>query len=135
MIYKFVDGGEVPVPLDLALVRAVLEPYDVGDPQLTEGEDASLAFWIRASDGSEAEIFADENGILVERPHAGGVFGIIAELAARLGAVVISPSSAGIVCGADEHAHLPAGMRDDAIVIEMEGETLEAVLTGPRRPR
>jgi hypothetical protein len=134
MIFKFVDGGETPVLLDLALVRAVLEPHDVGDPQLTVGEDGNLAFWIRALDGSEAEIFADQQGIEVHRPHAGGVFGIVAQLVSRLGAVVIDPSRAGVVCRAEEHPHLPAGMQDDAIVIEMTGEALETALTGPRRP-
>ncbi|MER5913692.1 hypothetical protein ABT124_25205 [Streptomyces sp. NPDC001982] len=134
LIYKFVDGGEVPVPLDMALVRAVLEPHHVEDPQLTVAEDGTLQFWIRASDGSEAELFAHENGILVSRPQADGVFGIIAELVSRLGAVIIDPSEGGVVCRAEEHAHLPAGMRDDAIVIEMTGEAVETALTGPRRP-
>lgn len=134
VIYKFVGGGEVPVPLDMALVRSVLEPHDVGDPQFTEGENGALAFWIRASDGSEAEIFADEHCLAVERPHAGAVFGIVAELTSRLGAVVLDPSTAEVVCRAEEYAHLPAGMRDDAIVIEMTGEALQAALTGPRRP-
>ncbi|MFG3272631.1 hypothetical protein [Streptomyces luteogriseus] len=67
-IYKFIDGGDMPVAPDLELVLAVLEPHDVGDPQLAVGEDGSLRFWVRASDGSEAEISADEIGILVERP-------------------------------------------------------------------
>ncbi|WP_327260696.1 hypothetical protein OG444_03575 [Streptomyces sp. NBC_01232] len=133
MIYKFVDGGEVPVPPDTAVVRAVLEPHDIGDPRRTTGEDGWLGFWIRASDGSEAEVFADEYGIYVERPQAGAVFGIIAELASRLGAVVINPSGPGVVCRAEEYAHLPADMRDDVLVIEMTGEALEAALTGPRR--
>ncbi|MGW0842589.1 hypothetical protein ACWD26_20990 [Streptomyces sp. NPDC002787] len=131
VILKFVDGGEVPVRLDLALIRAVLEPHDVGDPRLTVGEDGSLAFWVRASDGSEAEIFAGGQDIAVHRPHAGGVWDIVAELVSRLGAVVFEPSRGGIVCRAEEHAHLPADMRDDAIVIEtMTGEALEAALTG-----
>lgn len=68
MISKFVDGNDTPVPLDLALVRAVLEPHDVGDPHLTESENGSLGFWIRAPDGSETDIFVDEQGIQVRRP-------------------------------------------------------------------
>ncbi|MFF8605697.1 hypothetical protein ACF06X_07135 [Streptomyces sp. NPDC015346] len=134
LIYTFVDGGEVPVPPDPALVRAVLEPHDVGDPRLTVGEDGTLAFWIRASDGSEAEVTADRHGILVSRPHAGAVFGIIAELVSRLGAVILDPGGSGVVCRAEELAHLPAGMREDAVVIEMTGEAVEAALTRPRHP-
>jgi len=133
-IYKFADGGEMPVPLDMDLVRAVLEPHDVGNPQLTVGEDGGLQFWIRASDGSEAEISADETGILVERPHAGGVFAIVAELVSRLGAVIIDPSRGRAVCREAEYAHLPSGMKEDAVVIEMTGEAVEAALIGTRRP-
>ena len=130
MVLKFVDGGEEPVPLDPASIRAVLEPHDVGDPQLTVGEDGGLAFWVRAPDGSEAEIFADTRCIAVHRPHAGAVWDIVAELVSRLGAVVFDPSGGGVVCRAQEHAHLPASMRDDVTVIEMTGEALETTLTG-----
>ncbi|MFF7313036.1 hypothetical protein [Streptomyces sp. NPDC008137] len=129
-IYKFVDGGDVPVPPDLDVVRAVLEPHDVGDPRLTVAEDGSLRFWIRASDGSEAEISADETGLLVERPHAGGVFAIVAELVSRLGAVVVDPTTGRIVCREEERSQLPAGMQDDAVIIEMTGEALSAALLG-----
>ncbi|WP_416984074.1 hypothetical protein [Streptomyces sp. T028] len=60
------------------------------------------------------------------------MWNIVAELVTRLGAVVLDPSGAGVVCRAEEHAHLPPAMRDDAIVIEMTGEALETALTGPR---
>lgn len=134
MIFKFVDGGEAPVPPDTAVVRAVLEPHDVGDPRLTVGEDGSMSFWIRAPDGGEAEVFADVHGLGVSRPNAGDVFAVIAELTSRLGAVVLDPSRVGVVCGVEAYTHLPAEMRDDAVVIDMTGEALEAALTGPRRP-
>ncbi|MFD9461987.1 hypothetical protein [Streptomyces sp. NPDC060027] len=133
-IHKFVGGGEAPVSLDLELVRAVLEPHDVGDPRLTVGEDGNLGFWIRASDGSEAEVFVDEYGITVHRPHVGGVFGIVAELVSRLGAVIIDPSSGRVVCREEERADLPPDMRHGAVVIEMTAEAVETALTGPRRP-
>ncbi|MGW7496380.1 hypothetical protein ACWGKA_19035 [Streptomyces luteogriseus] len=129
-ILKFAEGADVPVPLDPELVRAVLEPHDVGDPRLRFDSDGDLQFWIRAGDGSEAEIFAGDTGILVERPHSGGVFGIVAELVSRLGAVAVDPSGGRIVCRAEEYAHLPVSMRGDAVVIEMTGERLEAALLG-----
>jgi hypothetical protein len=131
-IYKFADGGGAPVAPEMALVRAVLEPHDVGDPQLTVAEDGSLRFWIRASDDSEAEISADETGILVERPQTGGVFAIVAELVTKLGAVIIDPASGRAVCRAEEQTRLPADMRQEAIVIDMTGDALEAALLGPR---
>ncbi|MEU3886400.1 hypothetical protein [Streptomyces sp. NPDC029041] len=129
-IHKFAEDADVPVPLDLELVRAVLEPHDVGDPRLRFDPDGDLQFWIRADDGSEAEIFAGQTGVLVERPHPGAVFGIVAELVSRLGAVAIDPREGRIVCRREECAHLPVGMREDAVVIEMTGEPLEAALLG-----
>ncbi|MFH9711930.1 hypothetical protein ACH4MW_15985 [Streptomyces luteogriseus] len=129
-IYKFIDGGDMPVAPDLELVLAVLEPHDVGDPQLAVGEGGSLRFWVRASDGSEAEISADETGILVERPQPGEVFAILAELAVKLRAVIIDPSSGRAVCRAEERTQLPADMQEEVIVIDMTGEALEAALTG-----
>ncbi|MFI1162243.1 hypothetical protein ACH4UM_01210 [Streptomyces sp. NPDC020801] len=35
---------------------------------------------------------------------------------------------------ADVYAHLSAGMREDAMVIEMTGEAVEAALVEPQRP-
>ncbi|MER7174502.1 hypothetical protein [Streptomyces mesophilus] len=131
-IYKFVDGGESPVPLDLQLVRAVLEPHDVGNPELKVCEDGSLQFWIRAPDGSEAELFVDDLGIAVHRPHAGGVWSIVAELVSQLGAIVINPSRAGVVCRTEEYADLPPSMQRDAVIVEMRGEALEEALVGPQ---
>ncbi|MFF7263177.1 hypothetical protein ACFZCL_23250 [Streptomyces sp. NPDC008159] len=133
MVFRFVDGGETPVPLDPAVVREVLEPHDADGPGSPEGQDASLSFRVRAADGSEAEILADDFGLTVYRPHAGEVWDIVAELVARLGAVVLDPSGTGVVCRAEEHGHLPARWRDDAVVIEMTGEGLETALTGRRR--
>lgn len=132
-IYKFVEGGDVPVPLDMRVIQAVLSPYDVGDPDLKVMEDGRLQYWVRAADGSEAEIFVDRTGVLVERPHAGpGVFAIVAELAARLAAVIFDPSQGMFFCGSAAHAHLPADMRQEAVLIDMTGEAVEAALIGRR---
>ncbi|MFE1308079.1 hypothetical protein [Streptomyces sp. NPDC058755] len=132
-IYKFVEGSDAPVPLDMRVVRAILTPYDVGDPAHTVMGDGRLHYWVRAADGSEAEIFVDRTGIQVERPHSGpGVFAIVAELAARLEAAIFDPSRGTFFCGAEAHAHLPADMRQEAVPIDMTGEAVEAALTGPR---
>ncbi|MGW0417289.1 hypothetical protein ACWDZX_39625 [Streptomyces collinus] len=134
-IYKFVEGSEAPVPLDLEVVRSVLTPYDVGGPGQTMTEDGSLQYWVRAADGSEAEIFVDRTSILVERPHSGpGVFAIVAELAARLAAVIFDSSRGTFFCGSEAHAHLPEDMRQEAVLIDMTGEAVETALTGPRLP-
>ncbi|MFE3269210.1 hypothetical protein [Streptomyces sp. NPDC059215] len=132
-IYKFLEGSDTPVPLDMDVVRAVLRPYDVGDPKLTAVEDGHLQYRVRAADGSEAEIYADGTGISVERPHSGsGVFAIVAELASRLEAVIVEPSEGVFLCGTEALAHLPANMREEAVLMEMTGEAVEAALIGPR---
>ncbi|MGW7383428.1 hypothetical protein [Streptomyces sp. NPDC054794] len=132
-IHKFVEGSDAPVPLDKDVVRAVLDPYDIGDPTLTVMEDGRLQYWVRAVDRSEAEIFVDETGIQVERPHSGpGVFAIVAELASRLEAVIFEPGEGVFLCGTEAHARLPAGMREKAVLIEMTGDAVEAALIGPR---
>ncbi|MFJ2725231.1 hypothetical protein [Streptomyces collinus] len=131
-IYKFVEGSDAPVPLDMEVVRSVLTPYDVGDPDRTATEDGGLQYWVRAADGSEAEIFVDRASILVERPHSGpGVFAIVAELAARLAAVIFDPSQGTFFCGPEAHAHLPADMRQEAVLIDMTGEAVADALIGP----
>ncbi|MER5603713.1 hypothetical protein [Streptomyces sp. NPDC002265] len=132
-IYKFVEGSDTPVPLDMDVVRAVLGPYEIGDQTLTAMEDGRLQYWVRAADGSEAEIFVDEAGIQVERPHSGsGVFAIVAELASRLEAVIFEPREGVFLCATEAHVHLPADMREDAVLIEMTGAAVEAALIGPQ---
>ncbi|WP_416970971.1 hypothetical protein [Streptomyces sp. 4F14] len=121
-IYRFAEGGESTVPPDPAVVRDVLGPYAVVEPSDAE-------YWVRAEDGGEAEFFVDAYGITVERPQPGGVFGLVAELAVRLGAVVVEPGG-HVACRAQEDvARLPESLREGAIVIEMTGPALEAALT------
>ncbi|MFF4402921.1 hypothetical protein [Streptomyces sp. NPDC001480] len=121
----------MPVPLDMDVVREVLGPYGVGDPSLTVMDDGRLQYWVRAADGSEAEIFVDEASILVERPHSGpGVFAVVAELASRLGAAVLKPNNGVLFCSSEAYARLPMDLQTDAVAIEMTGEALRAALIG-----
>ncbi|GAQ56272.1 hypothetical protein [Streptomyces acidiscabies] len=57
-IYRFAEGGDIPVPPDPAVVRDVLGPYTVVEPSDDE-------YWVRAEDGSEAEFFVGEYGVTV----------------------------------------------------------------------
>ncbi|WP_415950587.1 hypothetical protein [Streptomyces sp. KLOTTS4A1] len=77
-------------------------------------------------------MFVDELGISVHRPHAGGVWSIVAELVSRLGAIVIDPSRVGVVCRREEYAGLPPSMQGDAVIVEMTGEALAEALVGPQ---
>ncbi|MFJ9833533.1 hypothetical protein ACIRU2_19445 [Streptomyces sp. NPDC101169] len=62
------------------------------------------------------------------------MFAIVAELAGRLAAVILDPSRGTFFCGPEAHAHLPADMRKEAVLIDMTGEAVEAALIGPSLP-
>ncbi|WP_432157340.1 MULTISPECIES: hypothetical protein [unclassified Streptomyces] len=138
-IYKFVDGAADPVPVDKDKVREVLAPYDAGVQGLTVDEDGNLQFWVRAADGSSADVTTDEYCVSFDRPTRGesgsvtGVFGIVAEVVNRLGAVILDLSAGRALCREEELTHLPSDMREDAVVIEMTGEHVEAALVGSSR--
>ncbi|MCX4430005.1 hypothetical protein [Streptomyces mirabilis] len=83
-LYRFLDGA--PAEPDMDVVRAVLSPCDAAPEKAAEGD---TEVWIRAADGSEAEVFVFGGGISVERPQTGDVWKIIIELAERLGAGIL----------------------------------------------
>ncbi|MFD9793320.1 hypothetical protein ACFWXK_20500 [Streptomyces sp. NPDC059070] len=132
-IHKFVDG-EAVAP-GMGVIKAVLQPHSVKSTPPVVRDDESIAIWIRASDGGEAELVASESGIVVDRPAGGEILGIIAELVSQLGAVIIDPRDGAFICGAEERVHLPAEYQQDAVIIEMTGPALQDVTTGPPRQR
>lgn len=125
-IHKFVDGENVPP--DMHVVREILGPYDSNEPVDGNGK---IHFSIRATDGGEADLVASDNGILADRPAPGEILCVIAELVARLGAVIIDPRSGAFICRAEERTHLPSQLQQDAIVVEMTGQAIEDTTTGP----
>lgn len=130
-IQKFVDGE--PATLDLDVVRAVLQPHSVDSRPPLVRDDGHIEIWIRASDGGDADLIAGGSSILVERPTGGEVLGIIAELTARLTAVIIDPRDGAFICRVEERAHLPIEYQQDAAVIEMTGPAVHNATTGPPR--
>ncbi|WP_232838770.1 hypothetical protein [Streptomyces geranii] len=123
-MYKFVDGEITPPDMDV--VRAIVAPYDAAPEKAAN----ALDFWIRAADGGEAELSVADNVIGVDRPALGEIRGIIAELANRLGAGILTPRGT-FLFREDSRAHLPEGLGDDAIFVpEITRETLEAVEAG-----
>lgn len=126
-VHKFVDGENVPPDLDV--VRELLEPHDTGEPVVDD--DGKVHFSIRAVDGGEADLVASDNGVLVDRPASGEILAIIAELVSRLEAVIIDPRDSAFICRAQDRAHLPAQFQKDAIVIKMDGPTVQDATTGP----
>jgi hypothetical protein len=66
----------------------------------------------------------------VDRPALGEIRGIIAELADRLGAGVLTPRGT-FLFREDSRAHLPDGMENDSVFVpEITRKALEAVETG-----
>lgn len=124
-LYKFV-GGE-PVRPDIDVVRAILSPHEAA-PERATGDDTE--FWIRASDGSEAEVDVVDCVIGVERPQAGDVWKIIIELANRASGAILIPTGT-FLCREDMRAHLPEGMENDSVFVpEITLEAFESV-AGP----
>ncbi|MFJ8028572.1 hypothetical protein [Streptomyces sp. NPDC096311] len=105
-LYRFVDGELVPPDMDV--VRAVLAPYGAVPGKTTaDGMD----FWIRADDGGEAELSISGNMVGVERPALGKIRGVIAELADRIGAGVLTPPVARSSFARTAEATCPRGWR------------------------
>lgn len=106
------SNGE-PAPPDMDVVRAVLSPFRAAAERTTED---STEFWIRATDGSEAEVSVGSTAIGVERPQRGEVWKIVIELADRVGAGILIPDGT-FLCQESMRAHLPDGMAEDSVFL------------------
>ncbi|MFH8441351.1 hypothetical protein ACH4D3_08990 [Streptomyces sp. NPDC018026] len=84
-LYRFADGE--PAEPDPDAVRAVLPPVRAGPEKDADG---TTEYWIRAADGSEAEIGVFAEFISVERPQVGDVWKIIIELTDQLRAGILT---------------------------------------------
>lgn len=110
-LYRFSDG-ELVQP-DMNVVRTVLSPVRAGREKASDG---ATEHWIRATDGSEAEVEVFEDFISVENPQSGDVWKIVIELTDRLGAGILIPSGA-FLCPEGMRAHLPEGMEEDSVFV------------------
>ncbi|MET9253300.1 hypothetical protein [Streptomyces sp. NPDC003717] len=110
-IYRFLDG-ELAEP-DMDVVRAVLAPVRA---RPEPADDRDTAYWIRAGDGSEAEVDVHEKVVCVHRPGVGDVWKTIIELTDRLGAAIDLPSG-GFLCPEGMRAHLPEGTEEDSVFV------------------
>ncbi|MEV5338475.1 hypothetical protein AB0K93_08305 [Streptomyces sp. NPDC052676] len=126
-LYRFVDGE--PAEPDMDVVRTVLSPFNAAPEKVSAD---GVEFWIRATDGSEAEVGVYERFISVERPQVGDVWKVVVDLAARLGAGILIPDGT-FLCHEGMRAHLPEGMEDDAVFVpEITLDAFESV-AGPFR--
>ncbi|NEB15438.1 MULTISPECIES: hypothetical protein [Streptomyces] len=110
-LYSFSDGELAAFDMDV--VRAVLSPVAAVPEEVIDG---ATECWIRAADGSEAEVSVSGGLICVIRPQAGDVWKIIVELADRLRAAVLLPDGT-LLCREETRGHLPEGMEHDAVLV------------------
>ncbi|MFF9340302.1 hypothetical protein ACF1CG_11185 [Streptomyces sp. NPDC014773] len=114
-LLRFVDG-EV-VGLDAERFRQVTEPYVVAG-----GSEEGFSM-LRAEDGGEADVYHethDEHGmrcVTATRFACGAMLGVLARLGAALGASIIPQSGGALIFHEKERRHLPADLREDAVVI------------------
>ncbi|WCN01113.1 hypothetical protein [Streptomyces sp. M92] len=110
-LYRFSDGELADFDMDL--VRAVLSAVAA----VPEGViDSATEYWIRATDGSEAEVSVSGGLISVIRPEAGAVWKTVVELADRLRAAILLPDGR-LLCRAEMRGQLPEGMEHDAVLV------------------
>ncbi|MFE5592228.1 hypothetical protein [Streptomyces sp. NPDC056549] len=123
-LLRFVDG-EV-VALDAEQFRHVTEPYVVaGGPE--EGFSQ-----LRVEDGGEADLYHEprgESGMLcVTATHfaRGAMFGVLARLAAALGASIVPQDGEALIFHESERRHLPAELQGNAVAIAPTEDALQA---------
>lgn len=123
-LLRFVDG-EV-VALDAERFRQVTEPYVVaGGPE--EGFSQ-----VRAEDGGEADLYhqsQDETGmssVMATHFARGAMLGLLARLAAALGASIVPQDSGALIFHEEERKHLSPDLQESAVVIAPTAEALQA---------
>ncbi|MGW1772736.1 hypothetical protein [Streptomyces sp. NPDC002104] len=123
-LLRFVDG-EV-VALDAERFRQATERYVVaGGPE--EGFSQ-----LRAEDGGEADLYHEsqnEAGMLsMMATHfaRGAMLGVLARLAAALGASIVPQSGGALIFHEEERRHLSADLQESAVVIAPTADALQA---------
>lgn len=124
-LLRFVDG-EV-VPLDAERLRQVTEPYVVVGG-LEEGFSQ-----LRAEDGGEADLYHASHGedgmpcVTATHFARGAMSGVLARLAAALGASIVPQDGGALIFHEDDRRHLPAELQGQAVVIAPTADAFQAV--------
>ncbi|MFE6038594.1 hypothetical protein [Streptomyces sp. NPDC056452] len=127
-LLRFVEG-EV-VALDIEQFRQATAPYVV------EGTQEEGFSQLRAEDGGEADLYhafhGEEGMSCVTATHfaRGAMSGVLARLAAALGASVVPQDGEPLILHEDDRRHLPADLQGRASVIVPTAEAFEAVING-----
>jgi hypothetical protein len=68
--------------------------------------------------------------IAVNRFARGEILDIVAELVERLDAVILLPEGVAILGSAANRLHLPMELQADAVVVDLSGAAIQAVIEG-----
>ncbi|MFJ5896616.1 hypothetical protein ACIQFZ_14300 [Streptomyces sp. NPDC093064] len=124
-LLRFVDGEAVA--LDVERFRRMTGPYAAAGG-LEEGFTQ-----LRAEDGGEADLYhasqAEDGMSSVMATHfaRGAMSGVLARLAAALGASIVPQDGGALIFHEDDRRHLPAQLKEKAVVIDPTADAFEAV--------
>ncbi|MFI6893766.1 hypothetical protein ACIBM4_06620 [Streptomyces sp. NPDC050256] len=121
-LLRFV-AGEV-VALDAERFRQATAPYVVeGCPDFSQ---------LRAEDGGEADLYHEVRGeegmpcVMATHFARGAMSGVLAGLAAALGAAILPQSGGALIFDEDDRSQLPEDLRGSARVIAPTADAFEA---------
>ncbi|MFF3617244.1 hypothetical protein [Streptomyces sp. NPDC002580] len=107
--YRFVQGAAAPMDMKLA--------YEVLDPHAVARSPEHDFLQLRTGDHGTADVYLNENGMMIN--HFGGerVMDLVAELLKRLEAVLLLPDSTVIITREKDREHLPQELLDACSVV------------------
>ncbi|MFF0746447.1 hypothetical protein ACFYVL_39245 [Streptomyces sp. NPDC004111] len=118
------EGGD-SAALDTGAARTVLAPY--AEYAKDEGEYHYCG--LRTRDGGEADVHVRPDCVTFHRFSTGDVLDVLAKLVRRLNAVLVCPDAPAVLRSEEVRPQLPAGLRDDAVVIPvLTGAAIDALL-------
>ncbi|SEN15831.1 hypothetical protein [Actinacidiphila rubida] len=121
-VQRFAHGDAAP--MDDALAQELLAPYVVR----SEPEFGFVR--IAASDGGRADVYASPGSLMVSRFSWGGILDVLAGLVERLDAVLLLQEGVAVLATAGQRAHLPPELQPDAVVVDLTGAAVRAVIEG-----
>jgi hypothetical protein len=83
---------------------------------------------IRANDGGQAGVYMSPDSFVVNRFSSGGILDIVADVVIQLRAMVLLPEGVAILTTEEDRPHLPAELRNAAVVADLSGATLQGVI-------
>ncbi|MGW4818388.1 hypothetical protein ACWEP4_05255 [Streptomyces sp. NPDC004227] len=123
-LLRFVDGEAVA--LNVERFRQMTGPYVAAG-----GLEESFS-QLRAEDGGEADLYhtsqAEDGMSSVMATHfaRGAMSGVLARLAAALGASIVPQDGGALIFHEDDRRHLPAQLKEKAVVIDPMADAFEA---------